>query len=505
MDITEAMLDARTYPHPVSLVRAIETHISLVFLTGIWAYKIKKPVKNPFLDYSTLDLRRKYCELELSINRRFAPHLYESVQPIYRCSDGFRLQGPGEIVEYCIRMREFSQANLLSQLLLDGKLAEEHMDQLAEELARCHLAAEPVAIDQPWSRFERIWSDAMDNFLALRQLLDASFLDQLDLLEAHSKSMLLALKDFFEARRTQGKVRACHGDLHLGNIVFFEERVQLFDAIEFNESFRWIDCMSDLAFVLMDLEDHGSRDLANLLLNAYMQHTGDWDGLRVLGSYKLYRALVRAKVAAMRLDQHRDEPDIAGHALAEVRGYLDYGLGLLKTRRPMLIVTHGLSGSGKTYGTRPLLRCAQAIRIRSDVERKRLAGLDDLHPKGSESPDGLYGSQSTQRTYQRLVEVAKSSLQAGFHVIVDAACLKKEQRELFFQLARELEVDYVLLPFSASASTLAERIDNRRIAGRDASDADRAVLERQIAEYVPLAESELRYCTSVDALIAKLR
>jgi predicted kinase len=287
-------------------------------------------------------------------------------------------------------------------------------------------------------------------------------------------------------------------------LVWFEQRVQLFDAIEFNESFRWIDCMSDLAFVLMDLEDHGRYDLANLLLNAYLQHTGDWDGLRVMRSYKLYRALVRAKVAAMRLDQHRDEPDKVGQAQAEVRAYLDYSQELLRVCRPMLIVTHGLSGSGKTHGTQPLLRLRDVCRVRSDVERKRLFHRES--GTGSfASPDvDIYSPTSTNKTYDRLIEIARTVIQSGFHVIIDATCLKLSQRTRFFQLAQELEVDYVLLPFSADKSTLSERIEKRQTEGHDASDADLRVLERQIAQYVPLAESELPFCSSVEAVARRL-
>ncbi len=504
MNLLEAMSDQRTFPDTNGPVRVMETHISWVFLTGQWAYKVKKPVINPFLDYSTLELRKHYCEEELRINKRFAPLIYDSVVPICQSSSGINLSGDGEVIEYCIKMHEFPQSALLLNMLRAGTLVESHVEQLAGILAKCHAGATRLTTKQPWATAEQITADAQDNFRALVGPLPQQLLAKLAHVRRQSDNLLGQLAMEFENRRRDGMVRECHGDLHLGNLIWYGDQVQLFDGIEFNESFRWIDVMNDLAFVLMDLEDHNRRDLANLLLNRYLEATGDFEGLRVLTNYKLYRAMIRAKTAAMRANQHRDDPALVEKAFGEVNDYLDYADHLLDARRPILIVTHGLSGSGKTFGTEPLLRIPGVIRIRSDIERKRSHGIAALQSSESSVRGGIYSERESQATYQRLVKLAHTTLDAGHSVILDAACLQKSQRDLFVRLADELKVECWLLPFASDIATMRERVQSRANLGHDASEATVAVLECQLKEYIPLTESEHDRGTTVDWLKDRL-
>jgi uncharacterized protein len=498
MNLIEAMSDPKSYPDKIGSVRVMETHISWVFLTGKWAYKIKKPFKNPFLDYSTLELRKRYCEEELRINKLFAPLIYESVMPICQTPQGIMFGSDGEVIEYCIKMHEFPQSALLLNMLQAGTLDESHVEQLGLLLAKCHEEAAHLTIEQPWATTERITGDAQDNFRALAKLLPQQSIAKLAHIHRQSDKLLEHLSLEFDNRRRSGMVRECHGDLHLGNLIWYEGQVQLFDGIEFNESFRWIDVMNDLAFVLMDLEDHNRRDLANLLLNRYLEVTGDYGGLRVLTNYKLYRAMVRAKTAAMRAQQHRNDTNIADKAMNEVNEYLDYADHLLDTPTPILILTHGFSGSGKTWGTEPLIRIPGVIRIRSDIERKRLHGIAPLQSSESSLLGGIYGERESEETYQQLVELARIAIKAGNCVILDAASLHKSQRDLFVRLARELQVEYWLLPFVGDEATLRARVQSRAKLGRDASEATIAVLEQQLKDYVTLTDSEVERCTTVD-------
>lgn len=274
MNYLEAMLSPATYPHRVQVVRHIETHISHLFLTGEWAYKLKKPLRNAFLDYSTLALRRSCCEAELKLNRRFAPEIYEGVVALARDSSGWNLEGRGETIEYAVKMKEFSQDALLLSMLKRGELTSEIVRSLGDELAKIHAIAPRLTdLQLPFGGFDSVSQLAGDNFRELEGLLKSRSPELLQSLAEQSERQLSMLRSEIEDRRQSGFVRECHGDLHLGNLIWWQGRVQLFDGIEFNDSLRWIDVMNDLGFVLMDLEEHGQTDLANQLLNVYLTQT----------------------------------------------------------------------------------------------------------------------------------------------------------------------------------------------------------------------------------------
>jgi predicted kinase len=301
------------------------------------------------------------------------------------------------------------------------------------------------------------------------------------------------------ARKREGFIRECHGDLHLGNMAWVGDEPVIFDCIEFNDDLRWIDVMSEFAFLVMDLNHRGSVVLARRALNAYLEAAGDYAGLRVLPYYHAYRALVRAKVACLRLSQGGLDASDEAATRRQVRDYLDLAAQPPTAEQPVLIMTHGVSGSGKTHAAQCVVEALGAVRIRSDVERKRLAGLSSQSRAAAEPGGGIYSPDLTERTYARLGELAAVSLDAGFPVVADATFLKRAQRDQLRAVARSRSVPCVILAVQAPESVLRERIVKRARAGSDASDADLAVLDQQLRGIEALTEEERPAIVTVDS------
>jgi uncharacterized protein len=479
------------YPHPVETVRLEETHISWVLLTGDWAYKVKKPVELGFLDFSTLEARRRYCEEELRLNRRLARELYDSVVTITGTPEEPRVGGAGPVLDYVVKMRQFPQDALASRQLAEGLLTPANIDQLADAIAAFHGAAEPARAADAFGTAQSIAASVRDNFKQIRQTITApADRAALDAIEDWSTAELERLEARFAQRRSGGRVRECHGDLHLGNIVRIGERLVPFDCIEFSPQLRFIDVMSEAAFLAMDLAHRQRPDFAYRALNRYLEATGDYGGLDLLPFYWVYRALVRAKIHAIRAAQLAAGRGDTDAILAGYRSYLDLAARFTRPRHSALFITHGPSGSGKTTTTQPLLETLGAFRVRSDVERKRLHELPALAATRSEVGGGIYSKRANTATYEHLHALARSTVKAGFPVIVDAAFLKRAERDQFRALAAELAVPFLIIDCSAPVSVLGERIAARARKADDASEADQSVLARQLAIEEPLAPEE---------------
>lgn len=488
--LVEALCDPSPYDHPVHGLELVETHISWVLLTGKFAYKIKKPVSLPFLDFSTLERRRAMCHEELRLNRRLAPDLYLKVVPITGSVARPVVDGPGAAIEYAVKMVQFDTANELDVLVHAG-LAQELIDQLAREVADFHLARTSTCRDRKYGTPAQVRRRIMDNFAILRPHLDRPATARLDRLEDFVRERLAALEDTMDARIAGGYVRECHGDLHLGNMVVIDNRVRLFDCLEFNAQMRWIDVMSEVAFVVMDLEHHGCGGQGVRFLNVYLAATGDYAGLEVLILYLVYRAMVRAKVACI-----RDLQSPGASALTtEVNDYLELALRYTLPRRPRLAITHGFSGSGKSWWSERLAPGFAAIHIRSDVERDRVVRAS------AETPGEFdrYSPDNIALTYDHLRRLARSILQAGFSVIADATFLLAGQRRMFRELAEEIGVPFTIVDLPCDEELLQARIEGRRRAGGDPSEATIAVLEHQMRSADPLSEDERSLTVSVDA------
>ena len=476
-------------------VEVVETHISWVLLAGDYAYKIKKAVDLGFLDFSTLEKRRFYCGEELRLNRRLAPDLYLEVVPIAGSADHPVLNGPGPAIEYAVKMRRFPQSCLLDQVLLRGELTPETVDAIARRIADFHGRTAIADNESPFGTPERAHLPVAENFAQIRpRLRDNEDLNRLDKLERWSEREYQSRIDALAERKARGLVRECHGDLHLGNMVLLDGEAVPFDCIEFSENLRWIDVISEAAFLAMDLQDRGRPDLARRFLNAYLEQTGDYEGLEVLRYYLVYRAMVRAKVACIRAGQAKQS---AGH-WKQYRNHIELAADFTRPLQPFLAITHGLSGSGKTTVTQSLLEATSLFRVRSDVERKRLYGLKPEARSGAGTGEGMYSLEAGERTYRRLAEVARGIVQPGFSAIVDATFLKRRERAAFQELAQGLGVPFVILDVTAPENLLRERVKQRMQHRRDASEADITVLENQLRNSEPLDASELAVAIEVD-------
>lgn len=491
------------YPFPARSIQVIETHISWVILTGTVAYKIKKPVNFGFLDFTSLEARHRFCLEEVRVNRRLADSLYLDCVPITGSPAQPHMEGTGIPIEYAVRMRQFDSDCLFDTLATTGQLGIPVLERLADRLATFHQGLTPAEPDTVYGSADIIHQAAMDNFSLLAQYpMDAEDQAALHTLARWSEQTGQALRPIFQDRKRLGFIRECHGDLHLGNIVLLDGEPTPFDAIEFNAHFRWIDLMNELAFLVTDLEIHGLETQAMHVLNRYLEKTGDQAGLQVFTYYRLYRAMVRAKISRLSRDPATETAEQKAQALARLRTYLTYGLNLIQPVPPRLFLTHGYSGSGKSRLAAQLAERTHAICLRSDVERKRLHALTDTHLE-------RYDPAFTERTYRYLLDLTCTLLRAGFSVVVDATFLDSTHRRQQQELARELGLEWFLFSCTASSALLRQRIQQRALEGRDPSEASVAVLERQIASHHPLTDDEYAHqividCTTPESMLACL-
>lgn len=500
--VAAALLQSLRGPQTEGPVALIETLISLVLLAGPLAYKIKKAVNLGFLDFTTLAQRRYYCDEELRLNRRVAPAMYLGVVPVTGTTEQPAFDGAGPVIDWAVRMRAFDQDGLWDRLASRGALASRHIDALVESLCAFHEAAAVAGPTDACGQAAAVRAPVRDTLQTLDALCSVpaqrTLLDGLRRWEAQSFD---ALRSRFDERLRAGWVRECHGDLHLGNVTEFDGRTTLFDCLEFSPELRWTDVMSDVGFMAMDLQAHGLHRLSHRFVNGVVERSGDATGLQVLRYYSVYRALVRAKVAALRVAQlSADAPQAERKGAADaLKRYLDVAQACSAQPPPALILTHGCSGSGKTLLTQSLLEQCGAIRLRADVERKRLFGLAPLAHSDAALRARLYAGPATEAMHARLREKAALALASGYSVILDATFLDPAPRRQARALADRLGVPFALIDFQAGADTLRRRVKDRSRRDDDASEADLAVLEEQLAHVQPLQADELPGVFAFDA------
>ena len=485
-----SLLSPQAYPHPARNIQLVETHLSWVLLTGEFAYKIKKPVCYSFVDLRSAERRAFYCAEELRLNRRFARNLYIEVCEVTEANGAARVAGQGRVIEHAVRMRQFDGAEELDRLLADAGIDPSELAAFGRELAAIH-GGLPVSGDsETWGRPEVLRKVLLEN---LEQCLQAAaLLDTDDPMRSVRQDFAARVADadpWVEVRWRDGRVRECHGDLHSRNIVRHDGRLIAFDCLEFDPTFRWIDVADDVAFLMMDLEARGFPLHAQAFRGGYLAESGDFAICRMLPLYQTHRALVRAKVTALEA-AGAEEPTRRDGLLDQHLNYLRYAGRQVASRQPRMLLMFGLSGSGKTWLAKRLAPSLDAVHIRSDVERKRLAGVSAEQRTGAEPEKGIYSPSFSARLYERLEQCAEHALAGGYTVIVDAAFHRRKDRGSFHALASRYGCSVHLVWCRAARSRLETRIRERARAGTDASDADLAVLDWQEAHLEPLLEDE---------------
>ena len=492
----QAMLKPEFYDHPVDTCELIETHISWVILTGDFVYKIKKPINLGFVDFSTLEKRKFYCDEELRLNRRLAPNIYLDVIPISGTSENPVLEGKEKAFEYTVKMQQFSHNMQLDQVLARNELRHDMVESFANLIAEFHQHIDIADSTSHFGEPEQVYQPAKENFIQIRDLIsDKSKIDLLSKIERWTEDSFNEIKNIFDQRKEKGFIRECHGDLHLRNLAWHENKPLAFDCLEFNENFRWIDVASEIAFLIMDLDVNNQPEFAHHFLNKYLELTGDYEGCSVLRFYLVYRTMVRAKVDAIRAAQEGISQQESDEANAEIVNYLQLALTYTHKIKPFIIITHGMSASGKSTISQPLLEKLGAIRIRADVERKRLFNIKAEQNSSANIQQGIYTKQATHETYSKLLELTQRIIDAGLPVIVDATFSTIEQRTLFKKIASQKQVRFIILNFITSEETLKQRIRNRT---KDVSDADITVLENQIKNWHPIEQNEEKYSFSIN-------
>ena len=519
--LIEALLDPNSYPHPVEVITTIETHISIVFLTGQFAYKLKKPVDFGFLNFSTLENRKHFCKLEVSLNQRTAPELYLGVYEIHKCEElqsqnltkktpptptlgNFTITKAGykdssktsQPIDYLVKMQQFNPNHVLGKMLKqDCELNMELLEKLAVQISQFHKNAELVKVNSEFGKPEAQLQPMLDNFPTLFKLFanDSKIIQHLKRLQSWTLESFNELKPTIAYRRKNGFVKACHGDLHLDNIAIINESPLLFDGIEFNDHFRWIDMISDIAFLLIDLEFRGKDNASYQTLSLYLSKTLDYKSLILLNFYRVYRTLVRAKITALRAQQINQDSYEQQQTLNLSQQYIQQAHSyILTSRSPKLILMQGVSGSGKSHLANTLQEQLKlnAIIISSDRIRKTLFGVNSTHRVNELEKAKLYSSTMNAKTYSALLEYAKESLCCGFNVIVDATLLKKIHRQKFYALASSINIKPYLISMQTQPEFAKKTIQLRLKNNLNPSDANVDIMLKQINAIDPPDASE---------------
>lgn len=499
-----ALQNPALYPHPVTGFHLIETHLSWIILTGPYAYKIKKPLNLGFQDFTTSQKRQHYCELEIQYNQPLAGDIYCSVisitgTPQSPVLNEMKAVSTNDITfEYAIKMKQFDPHQAFNFLADKKSLQPSMVTSVAKKIAQFH-QHQPADTDHHYGTPANIFSPMEDNFNTIRQLVtDPKKLNQLDHLYNWTHHVFEQYRDILDMRKQQGYIRACHGDLHLGNIVLYHNKPLVFDCIEFNEDFRWIDVMSDIGFLTMDLILHQLKPFKYLFLNTYLDHTLDYEGVILLPLYESYRAMVRAKIYLLQAQQISEKTNKFIYLMNQVAHYLDIAeSSTLQQIPPSLTITFGVSGSGKSYHTRQLSMTNDSICLRSDIFRKRFFHLDPFKYAPLSRQKDIYSDKMTKTIYQQLVDTAEKLLKANQSVIIDATCLKQWQRKCFSDLAKKLKIPFKILTFDAPQNILIERLQQRDHNNDHTSDATEAIVNDQLSQQDPLSEEELKFTERV--------
>ena len=488
--LVQALLRPGAYPVEARSARVelVETHVSYLFLTGSYVYKVKKPVDYGFLDFTSLERRRHFCHQEALLNRRLSPDVYLGVAEVRRDGDSYAVDGPGETVEYAVQMRRLPRSQAMSELLRRRALTTAQVRRVAETVHGFHQAAETGPHITALGGLETVRSNVLENFAQTERYVEQT-VSRRDFRRtlAYSQAFLAEREDLFAQRAEEGRIRDGHGDLHAAQI-FLGDDVAIIDCIEFNERFRYGDVAGDLAFLAMDLDYYKRDDLSRSLVDAYVEASGDRGVEELLDFYKCYRAWVRGKVTSFRLDDPSLSPQAKRSLADEARRYFRLAGRYARPSGPVLLLTAGLVGTGKSSLARDLAGPLEAEILASDVIRKEMAGIPAMERRFAPWGTGLYTDESIEDTYAELHRRAEAGLQSGRSVVLDASYRKRAWREAALDIARRANVPALALECVAPEEDVRARLERRSRRRRDPSDGRWEIYAHQKASYEPLTE-----------------
>lgn len=495
--LVKAMLDPNFYPHAPSHVDLVQTQMSFVFLAGEYVYKVKKPVNLGYLDYTTLEKRRYFCEREVELNRRLCPDTYLATLPITKAGHGINLAAPGEPVDYAVKMRHLPQDRMMNVLLGKEEVSNGMVEQVAHRLAQFHSEAETSAAISAFGEPSAIGVNTDENFTQTEKSIGRTISrEKYARIKAYTRRFLEGNASHFRTRVFDGKIKDCHGDLHAAHVCF-TDGICIYDCIEFNDRFRYGDVASEVAFLAMDIDHYGRADLSHQFVQSYVKFSQDLDMLRLLPFYKCYRAYVRGKVESFKLDDkyisERDKED----ARFTASGYFDLASFYVRPR-PALLITVGVTGTGKTTIAEAMARHTGLVVISSDVVRKQLAGVPSAEHHFDSFGTGLYSPEFSRRTYDTMIGRARDFLASGTSVILDASFIKAADRLKVKDLADEIGVDMFVLECRANEDLIRTRLSGRMNEGT-VSDGREEILDPQLRTFEPVTDSSTGHRIEIDS------
>jgi aminoglycoside phosphotransferase family enzyme/predicted kinase len=484
--LIQLLLQATVYPDPTNGVMLRQTQMSCVFMTDDYVYKIKKPVNLGYVDYTSLEKRWYYCEREVELNRRLCPKGYIGVVAIRSDGDKLTIDGPGETIEYAVKMRRFPAEFMLENLLLQNSVTSEMMLNIALKVADFHRLAETNSAIAHFGLIEAIKINTEENFNQTEKYFGRSISEkQFVNIRDYTRSFILNNKNLLEQRVNQGKIRDCHGDLHAAHICFCHD-LCIYDCIEFNDRFRYGDIASEVAFLAMDLDHYGRADLSRYFVQEYIKQSQDPELSSLMSFYKCYRAYIRGKVASFKLDDPYVTEDDRKTSQQTAEGYFDLASSYARSK-PALFITVGLTGCGKSTMAQALSQRLGLVHISSDITRKRLAGIPETEHRFDEPATGIYSAEFTRKTYDTMLSQAGDILKAGGSVILDAAFLKRSERLKALTMAQESGAEFYAVECKIEPELAQKRL-LQRLAGVSVSDGRWDIYLKQQQWFEPVIE-----------------
>ena len=485
-ELIQALLEPKAYPEATERIELVQTQMSFILLTDDYVYKVKKPVNLGYLDYTTLEKRRFYCQREVELNQRLCLEVYLKVVPITQDRSNILIEGQGEIIEYAVKMRRLPQEAMMDVLLANNQVTPEMLAKVAQKLAEFHRKAETNADISAFGHIDTITQNAEENFSQTEKYIGSTISqEKYQHIRAYTDSFITENATLFDKRIADGRIRDCHGDLHAAHICFSSD-IFIYDCIEFNDRFRYSDVAAEVAFLAMDLDHYRRADLSHSFVSTYIDKSKDGELVKLLNFYKCYRAYVRGKVESFKLD----DPYIASaekrQTLDIASSYFDLAHAYTKSR-PILFITVGLVGTGKTVLAQALAKRLGLVVISSDVARKKLAGIPVTEHRFEEFNTGIYSAEFSLMTYDKMFTEAKHVLTEGGSVIIDASFVKTEERLKAKELAKETNADFLIIECTLDEETIKERLA-QRLEQDSTSDGRWEIYEPQKRAFDPVVE-----------------